>query len=191
MVVTVALAVALSVGGCGSADTGEQAATSTTSTPPTSAPPATLPDDAFDDITDDTLGTPDPPLPGDIRPQGFEVGTLAALGNVEIQMVSVEQPGTDPASPSTLRVRLRVTNGSLEDLELRRQSFSVYLADGSAVPADDDSGGELFDGAFGSTTTVEGELTFTIPDGSRPIMMLFDSAGYGDRVFSGGFVVGV
>lgn len=190
--VAVAVGAALLVAAC-SGTGGDGDAASTTEGPATTGPAETslpLPAEAFDDVTTDTLGTPNPPLPGDIRPEAFPIGTLGALGNIQIQVVGVEQPGTDPTAPETLKVRLKVTNGSLDDLEVRRASFSVYLADGSAVPANDDSGTGVVDRSLASAETAEGELTFTLPPGARPIMMLFDSAGYGDRIYSGAFVVG-
>lgn len=194
--VGVALVIALIVTATGCGATGEDATGSSTSVPtPTSTTIdptlSTLPPDAFGDITTDTLGTPDPPLPGDIRPEAFPVGALAALGNLQIRVTSVDQPGSDPAAPQRLTVRLDVTNGATDDLELRRSSFSVYLADGSAVPADDGSGEGITGVEIPSAATVSGDLTFTIPVGARPIMMLFDSAGSTERIYSGAFVVGV
>lgn len=54
----------------------------------------TLPPEAMDD----TISEPPPPLPGNIVPEAFEVGALAALGNVQMMVTGVDQPGSDPAS---------------------------------------------------------------------------------------------
>lgn len=151
----------------------------------------TVPPNAMEGITGDTIGDPVPPLPGNIVPGAFEVGALAALGNVQMTVTGVDQPGTDPANPQRLVIRLDVTNGSLEDLELNPSSFLLYLDDGSSIIANPQDAAGLFDGAFASAETITGEVTFTVPSGRRPILLLFDSAGYGDKVFSGGFVVGV
>jgi hypothetical protein len=90
-----------------------------------------------------------------------------------------------------MTIRLDVTNGSLDDLELSASSFLLYFDDGSSIVLNPQDASGLFDGPFESAETIAGELSFTVPEGRRPILLLFDSAGYGDKVFSGGFVVGI
>lgn len=174
---------------CGSSEQDTTASSTTTSTVEVSVP--TLPPEAMDGITDDTIGEPSPPLPGNIVPEAFEVGALAALGNVQMMVTGVDQPGSDPANPQRMTIRLDVTNGSLDDLELSASSFLLYFDDGSSIVLNPQDASGLFDGAFESAETIAGELSFTVPEGRRPILLLFDSAGYGDKVFSGGFVVGI
>lgn len=186
---TLVAAAVVAVVSCSSDGQTVAGSTTTAATVESSVP--TIPPEAMEGITGDTIGEPVPPLPGNIVPEAFEVGALAALGNIQMTVSGVGQPGTDPADPQRMVIRLDVTNGSLEDLELNPSSFLLYFDDGSSIVLNPQDTSGLFDGAVGSAEKVSGEMTFSVPESRRPILLLFDSAGYGDRVFSGGFVVGV
>jgi hypothetical protein len=184
----VAVAASISLAGCGAGD--DDTAASSTSTTATVTDPGigddtvpTLPPTVPDGVDADLLPDPSPPLPNNFGADPFAIGALATLGNVQIIVDGVGQ------RDGTFTVDLRLRNASLDDLGINVDSFLLYPVSGvGRTPRSAD--GSTFDGSIPADTWSEGRLEFDLPDDERPIVLVFDSAAYGDRVFSGAVVVG-
>lgn len=146
----------------------------------------TLPPDALDDVGDGAVGNPDPALPVDMVPVPFAVGALASLGDVQLVVDGIATDGDGQAS--TVTVTARVRNASLAPVQFSPDSFRVYAASGRsfAVASPDDG---FFAGPVGADQWAPVALRFDVAAGQRPVLLVFDGAAYGDRVFSGGVVL--
>lgn len=143
---------------------------STSSTPSTTAP-----------------RVPVPELPGDINKIPFKFQELAALGNVQIVVTAVTNNSTktDTARDRTVDVTLIIRNGAFTDLMVRPDSFRLYTSNlNSVLPANNP-----FTEAYKSNTRHTVTLSFPITGGLLGVALVFNSAGYGDRVMSGQFLL--
>lgn len=148
----------------------------------------TLPPDALDELASGAVGEPDPALPVDLTPVPFAIGQLASLGNVQLIATEATWTPGEGSTPGRMDISLRVRNASTDELPLQADSFRLYGVSGaSSVPVDASGIGGT---TIGADQWVTGQLTFDVPAGERAVMLVFDSAPYGDRVLSGAIVVG-
>ncbi len=169
---------------------GSSGSPTTTITTDGNATPAipTVPPDELDAISDGAAGEPDPPLPVDMTPTPFDIGQLASLGNVQIIATeAMWSPGKD-TSPGRMEISMRLRNASAGILTVQADSFRLYAVSGQSTQPASATG--VVDSPIEADTWVTGQLTFEVPAGQRPVMLVFDGADYGDRVLSGAIVVG-
>lgn len=194
----VAIAALITVGAAGCSADGDSAASSTTTSPTadttgdtsdnsdTAVP--TLPPAALDELASGAVGEPDPALPVDLTPVPFAIGQLASLGNVQLIATAATSTPGEGSTPGRMNIALRVRNASTDELPLQADSFRLYGVSGaSSVPVDAPGIGGT---TIGADQWITGQLTFDVPATERPVMLVFDSATYGDRVLSGAIVVG-
>jgi len=153
----------------------------------TSAIP-TVPPDELETITDGAAGEPNPPLPVDMTPTPFGIGQLASLGNAQIIASDVMLSAGDDSTPGRMDILLRLRNASSDSLTVQAESFRLYAVSGASSQPQNAVG--FVDAPIPADTWATGQLTFEIPVGERPVMLVFDGAAYGDRVLSGAIVVG-
>ena len=125
-----------------------------------------------------------PPLPSGMNPIPFLKGDLVALGNVKIKVSKVEDPGIEKGASGNRRVTIttEVTNGSLDPLTLKPETFLSYVASG-------ESGAAIETQAM-TKPMISGEtrklpLQFEVPRKSPLVFVVFNGQPYGDRVNSG------
>ena len=194
----VAIAALIIVGAAGCSTDGDSAVSSTTTSVSDEATGATsgagdiavptLPPAALDELASGAVGEPDPALPVDLTPVPFAVGQLASLGNVQLIATEATWTPGEGSTPGRMNIALRVRNASTDELRLQADSFRLYGVSGaSSVPVDAPGIGGT---TISSDQWITGQLTFDVPAGERPVMLVFDGAPYGDRVLSGAIVVG-
>jgi hypothetical protein len=183
---TVALTAACSAGDT-TPDVASPTDPSVTST--TLADPAvpTLPAGALDDVDDGAVGDPDPALPVDMVPVAFAVGALASLGDVQFVVESAAAV-TEEGSDVTITARFR--NASLSPVQFSPDAFRLYAASGQSFTVADPVDG-FFSAPLGADQWAPVVLQFRVAAGQRPVMLVFDGAAYGDRVFSGAVAIDV
>lgn len=147
-----------------------------TSQAPAPTSSATLPADGE---VPNTAGAPDPELPGDVVPIEFFVGDLAAVGNMKVIVEAF-----DRAADGRVTVAMAVENGALAPVVLTADSFRVYTSSGSSFLPDQPVARALAGLPVESTEWARGTLTFSVPNELRPVALLFDGSGYGERVAS-------
>jgi len=143
-----------------------------------------------DDPSDTTVsvGTPEPPLPADINAIPYTVGSVGALGNVQVRITIPEEPPAVPDGVWLLNVE--VTSGALEPIQLDPSMFRVYTVDGrSYLP---EAIGDI--PQFGTVGLESGEVhrglfAATITSGSEPALFLVNPTGLGERFLAGAFAV--
>lgn len=163
--VVLALGLALGATSCTSKDKGSSSADQTTTT----ADPASY----FK-----------PPLPANLNAIPYLKGDLAALGNVQLQVTKVKDPGAKKDAPGTrtVVVTAKVTNGSMDDLTLKPETFLAYVSTGDSAKAQDDP--EITEPIdSGATRTVQ--LRFDVLKKAGLAFMVFNGQPYGDRVYNG------
>ena len=125
-----------------------------------------------------------PPLPSALNPIPFLKGDLVALGNVKIRVAKVSDKESKKGGSETREVTIttEVTNGSLESLTLKAETFLAYVASGqSATPTD----GSMITKPLASGETRSIPLQFEVPRTSPLVFMVFNGQPYGERVNSG------
>jgi hypothetical protein len=192
--VGIALAALMAIGavGCsgesGNDDTSSQSTTIATTGQASDSAIPTLPPDELDALSDGAVGEPDPALPVDMTPTPFEVGQLASLGNVQIIATEAIWTAGEADAPGRMEIAARLRNASTDTLTVKADAFRLYAASGQSTLPTKATG--IVDDPIAADTWVTGQLTFEVPSGQRPVMLVFDGAAYGDRVLSGAIVVG-
>lgn len=193
-----AIVALITVGAVGCSTDGDSASSSTSASPTadttgdtsdnTDTAVPTLPPAALDELASGAVGEPDPALPVDLTPVPFAIGQLASLGNVQLIATEATSTPGEGSTPGRMNIALRVRNASTDELPLQADSFRLYGVSGaSSVPVDASGIGGT---TIGADQWITGQLTFDVPAGERAVMLVFDSAPYGDRVLSGAIVVG-
>jgi hypothetical protein len=124
------------------------------------------------------IGTPVPVLPDGINPIPYRIGDLAALGNLQVRVNTVE-----PVTDGRLVITASVRNGSLQPVDLTNDVFRVYVTDGSSSTT------TVTPGEIASGDEWVGQLAFDVGEGT-PALFLVDASPLGERFIPGAFALG-
>lgn len=134
-----------------------------------------------------TIATPQPPLPAGINQIPYKYNEVAALGNIQLAVATVtgNTPQVDDKAERDVVVNVMIRNGALTDVQLRPESFRVYTSDlRSVLPTNNP-----FTESYVSDSRHTAQLVFRVGPELLAVALVFDATGYGDRVFSGQFLL--
>lgn len=134
-----------------------------------------------------TIAEPQPPLPPGINQIPYKYNEVAGLGNIQLAVATVtgNTPGVDDIEERDVVVNVMIRNGALTDVQVRPESFRVYTSDLHSVLPTNNPFTEL----YASDTRHTAQLVFRVGADLLAVALVFDAAGYGDRVFSGQFLL--